>query len=88
MIAAHLAAISTPQLNLEAGQALLLLLVRWVHFLAGITWVGLLYYFNLVNTPLLKTAQPAEKGFVVTQLMPRALWWFRWASVVTVLAGV
>jgi uncharacterized membrane protein len=88
MIAAHLAAISTPQLNLEMGQALLLLLIRWVHFIAGITWVGLLYYFNLVNTPLLKTAQPSEKGFVVTQLMPRALWWFRWASVVTVLAGV
>jgi uncharacterized membrane protein len=88
MIAAYLAAIPTPQLNLEAGQALLLLLIRWVHFIAGITWVGLLYYFNLVNTPLLKTAQPGEKGFVVTQLMPRALWWFRWASVVTVLAGV
>jgi len=88
MIAAYLAAIPTPQLNLEAGQALLLLLIRWVHFIAGITWVGLLYYFNLVNTPLLKTAQPGERGFVVTQLMPRALWWFRWASVVTVLAGV
>lgn len=88
MSAAHLAAFSTPQLNLELGQALLLLLIRWVHFIAGITWVGLLYYFNLVNTPLLKTAQPSEKGFVVSQLMPRALWWFRWASVVTVLAGV
>jgi uncharacterized membrane protein len=88
MSAAHLAAISPPQLNLEAGQALLLLILRWVHFIAGITWVGLLYYFNLVNTPLLKTAQPGEKGFVVTQLMPRALWWFRWSSVVTVLAGV
>jgi uncharacterized membrane protein len=88
MIAADLAAISAPQLNLEAGQALLLLLLRWVHFIAGIAWVGLLYYFNLVNTPLLKNAQPAEKGFVVTQLMPRALWWFRYASVLTVFAGV
>jgi uncharacterized membrane protein len=88
MFAACIAAITPPQLSLDAGQALLLLVIRWVHFLAGITWVGLLYYFNLVNTPLLKTAQPAEKGFVVTQLMPRALWWFRWASVVTVFAGV
>jgi uncharacterized membrane protein len=88
MFAAGIAAITPPQLNLDAGQALLLLVIRWIHFLAGITWVGLLYYFNLVNTPLLKTAQPAEKGFVVTQLMPRALWWFRWASVVTVFAGV
>jgi uncharacterized membrane protein len=75
-------------LNLEAGQSLLFLLLRWAHFIAGITWVGLLYYFNLVNTPLLRTARPDEKGFVVTQLMPRALWWFRWSSVVTVFAGV
>lgn len=88
MLALHLAAITPPQLNLDAGPALRLLLFRWVHFIAGITWVGLLYYFNLVNTPLIKTAQPAEKGFVVTQLMPRALFWFRWASVLTVLAGV
>lgn len=88
MLAAHLAAISPPQLSLGADQALLLLLIRWTHFVAGITWVGLLYYFNLVNTPVLKVAEPGEKGFIVTQLMPRALWWFRWASVVTVLAGV
>jgi uncharacterized membrane protein len=88
MTAAHLAAIAPLHLNLDAGQALLLLLLRWAHFIAGITWVGLLYYFNLVNTPVLKFAQPGEKGFLVTQLMPRALWWFRWASVVTVLAGV
>lgn len=88
MIAAHFAALTPPQLSLDAGQALLLLFIRWVHFLAGITWVGLLFYFNLVNTPLLKTAQPGEKTFVVTQLMPRALWWFRWASVVTVFMGV
>ena len=88
MIAAQIAAITPPQLNLDAGQALLLLLIRWVHFVAAITWVGLLYYFNLVNTPLLKSAQPAEKGFVISQLMPRALFWFRWASVVTVFAGL
>lgn len=88
MYAVHIAAIVPPRLSLDAGPALLLLILRWVHFIAGITWVGLLYYFNLVNAPLVKVAQPAEKGFVVTQLMPRALWWFRWASVVTVLAGV
>jgi uncharacterized membrane protein len=88
MIAVHFAAISVPQLNLDAGPALLLLVLRWIHFIAGIIWVGLLYYFNLVNIPLLKVAGPPEKGFVVTKLMPRALWWFRWASVVTVFVGV
>ena len=88
MFAAHLALITPPQLSLQADQSLLLMFIRWVHFIAGITWVGLLYYFNLVSTPVLKAASPQDKGFLVTQLMPKALWWFRWASVVTVLAGV
>ncbi len=88
MFAAKIAAITPPQLTLDASSALFFLLLRWVHFIAGILWVGLLYYFNLVNIPLVKAAQPAEKAFVITQLMPRALWWFRWSSVVTVLAGV
>lgn len=88
MFAAQVAAFTPPQLSLDFDSSLFLLVLRWVHFIAGITWVGLLYYFNLVNIPLVKVAQPAERGFVVTQLMPRALWWFRWASVVTVFAGV
>jgi uncharacterized membrane protein len=88
MSVADFAAIVPPQLNLDAGPALVYLVLRWIHFVAGILWVGLLYYFTLVNAPLLKIAQPAEKNFLVTQLAPRALWWFRWSSVVTVLAGV
>lgn len=88
MFPALFALISPPQLSIEAGSALLLLFIRWVHFIAGITWVGLLYYFVLVNTPVLQKAQPSERSFVITQLMPRALWWFRWSSVVTVFAGI
>ena len=65
-----------------------LMLVRWVHFLAGITWVGLLYFFNLVNVPFLKELDGPTRGRVVPLLMTRALWWFRWSSVVTVLAGI
>jgi len=65
-----------------------LMLVRWVHFLAGITWVGLLYFFNLVNGPFLKELDGPTRGRVVPLLMTRALWWFRWSSVVTVLAGI
>jgi len=62
--------------------------LRWVHFIAGITWVGLLYFFNLVNVPFLLQLDAPTRGKVVPLLMPRALWWFRWASVVTVLAGI
>ena len=67
---------------------LLQLLLRWIHFSAGITWVGLLYFFNLVNTPFMKEVDGSTRLKVVTLLMPRALWWFRWTAVVTVLAGI
>lgn len=63
------------------------LVLRWIHFVAGITWIGLLYFFNLVNVPLMKALDGPTKGKVVPQLMPRALWWFRWSAVITVLAG-
>jgi uncharacterized membrane protein len=63
-------------------------MLRWVHFIAGITWVGLLYYFNLVNIPFMKEVEGPTRSKVVTSLLPRALWWFRWAAVVTVLAGI
>lgn len=66
----------------------LLMLFRWAHFVAGITWMGLLYFFNLVNVPFMKEIDPPTRSKVVPALMPRALWWFRWSSVVTVLAGI
>jgi uncharacterized membrane protein len=70
------------------GDATFLMIVRWVHFLAGITWIGLLYFFNLVNVPFLKELDAPTRGRVVPSLMPRALWWFRWSALVTVLAGL
>ena len=70
-----------------AGQTVLVAL-RWLHFIAGITWVGLLYFFNLVNIPFQRELDPKTRLAVVPNLMPKALWWFRWSSVVTVLAGI
>ena len=72
----------------EGFTPLLQLVLRWIHFIAGITWVGLLYFFNLVNTPVLKETDGSTRSKIVTLMLPRALWWFRWASVVTVLAGI
>jgi uncharacterized membrane protein len=78
-----------PHIALPAGLTPHLQLgLRWIHFIAGITWVGLLYFFNLVNTPFLKEIDASTRSKVVPVLMPRALWWFRWSAVVTVLAGV
>ena len=65
-----------------------LMVVRWIHFLAGITWIGLLYFFNLVNVPFMKGLDPTTKGKVLPDLMTRALWWFRMSAALTVLAGI
>jgi len=78
----------SPRITLPGGPPLEQLVLRWTHFVAGITWVGLLYFFNLVSAPVLKEADASTRSGIVTQVMPHALWWFRWASVVTVLAGI
>src|SRR5262247_4023760 len=65
----------------------LLFLLRWIHFLAGITWIGLLYYFNLVQVPFFaETDAPVRTG-AIQKLVPRALWWFRWGAMITFLTG-
>jgi uncharacterized membrane protein len=69
------------------------ILLRWVHIVAGIIWVGLLYFFNLVGMPAMKQLEPAvlEPAVRVKMyqvLMGRAMWWFRWSAVFTVLAGL
>ena len=63
-------------------------LVRWIHFLAGITWIGLLYFFNLINAAFLKSLDGPTKNNVIPKLMPAALNWFRHGATVTVLAGI
>lgn len=63
-------------------------LFRWGHFLAGITWIGILYYFNFVQTEYFKEAEDAHRSGAIQKLVPRALWWFRWAAMFTFLTGV
>ncbi len=64
------------------------LIVRWLHVVAGITWVGHLYFFNFVNVQLQAALDDATKKSVNPQLLPRALWWFRWGAMITFLAGL
>ena len=64
------------------------ILARWLHFLAGVMWIGLLYYFNFVQVPALKAAAADNTAVGITRhVAPRALFYFRWASLVTWLAG-
>jgi uncharacterized membrane protein len=63
---------------------------RWLHILAGVMWIGLLYYFNFVQVDALKAAaadSPPTGAGITKHVAPRALFFFRWAAVVTVLAG-
>ena len=63
----------------------------WLHVFAGITWIGLLYYFNFVQVQALSDAASDDEGpsgaAITRYVAPRALWWFRWAALVTWLAG-
>jgi uncharacterized membrane protein len=69
-----------------------LFLLRWFHFLAGITWIGMLYYFNFVQTPFFASKfvadnAPVRSGIVRGGLLDNALWWFRWGAMFTFITG-
>ena len=64
------------------------LLLRWLHIVAGIMWIGMLWFFNFVNGPFQGALDAETKGKVGPQLMPRALWWFRWGAAFTWVSGV
>src|SRR5210317_152071 len=65
--------------------------IVWIHVLAGVTWIGLLYYFNFVQVPALAEAVADEGGpggaGITKYVAPRALWWFRWGALLTWLSG-
>ena len=61
--------------------------MRWLHILAGVMWIGLLWYFNFVQTPSMPQIPDEQKPAVSKVIAPRALWWFRWAAAATVVTG-
>lgn len=65
-----------------------LFVLRWLHFLFGVTWIGLLYYFNFVQGAFFAETDAATKSGAIQKLVPRALWWFRWAALFTVITGI
>jgi len=70
------------------GQNSLAFLLRWAHLLAGMVWIGLLYYFNFIQGEYFKEADSGAKSDVIQKLVPNALWWFRWGAVFTFLTGI
>jgi uncharacterized membrane protein len=63
-------------------------LFRWAHVLFGITWIGMLYYFNFVQGEYFKEAEADAKADAMKKLAPRALWWFRWGAMFTFITGL
>jgi uncharacterized membrane protein len=64
------------------------LIFRWLHVLAGVMWIGHLWFFNFVNGQVAKTYDADSKKKVVPELMPRALYWFRWGAAYTFITGI
>jgi uncharacterized membrane protein len=64
------------------------LLLRWIHVVVGVLWIGHLYFFNFVNAHVAKTYDADSKKKVVPELMPRALYWFRWGAAWTWITGI
>ena len=73
------------ELFTQAGAALA---SRWLHIASGVTWIGLLYYFNFVQVPSFAQFEAAARTDAISKLVPRALWWFRWGAVATVATGI
>ncbi|MBT8063383.1 MAG: urate hydroxylase PuuD [Gammaproteobacteria bacterium] len=75
------------ELALLQGNALAFLF-RWIHLLAGVAWIGLLWYFNFVQGEYFKEAEASAKTDAIRKLVPRALWWFRWGAMFTFISGL
>jgi len=61
---------------------------RWLHVVVGITWIGLLYYFNFVQTPAFAELDADARNKAMDKITWRALWWFRWSAMATLLTGI
>jgi uncharacterized membrane protein len=72
----------------QGGGAAEFIVLRWLHLVFGIIWIGLLYFFNLVGVPTMKQLEPAARGKVYPVLMSRAMAWFRWSAMITIVVGV
>jgi uncharacterized membrane protein len=75
-------------LSFPQGAANEQIALRWLHITAGIIWIGLLYFFNLIGFPTMRRLEGPVRVKVIAEMMPRAMWWFRWSALVTVVMGL
>ena len=83
-----LVALVTAQVSFPHGGSIAeQLALRWMHFVAGIMWIGFLYFFNFVSGPVMREMDATGRSRAYASLIPKAMWWFRWSAVVAWLAG-
>ncbi len=66
----------------------LIMILRWIHFFAGVAWIGHLYYFNFVQGAFFAEIDAPVKNIAFSKLVPKALWWFRWGAMGTFISGL
>jgi len=74
--------------NLTFGKGFWLFVVRWLHVISGVLWIGLLYYFNFVQIPNMAKIPDEQKPAISKVIAPAALFWFRWAAMSTIIFGI
>jgi uncharacterized membrane protein len=74
--------------NLTFGKGFWLFVVRWLHVISGVMWIGLLYYFNFVQIPNMPKIPDEQKPAIGKVIAPAALFWFRWAAMSTIIFGI
>lgn len=70
------------------GQLFWAFIFRWLHVISGVLWIGILYYFNLVQIPMMPKIPDDQKPAVSKFIAPEALWYFRWAAMSTIVTGL
>ena len=74
--------------GITMGHSFATFLVRWLHVLSGVMWIGLLYYFNFVQIPNMPNIPDDQKPAIGKVIAPAALWWFRWGAMATIITGL
>jgi uncharacterized membrane protein len=88
VLAIGVAAIYVGCLHGSLDQGFWLFITRWLHVVAGVMWIGLLWYFNFVQVPTMPSVPAELKPGVTKYIAPAALFWFRWAAMATIILGI
>jgi uncharacterized membrane protein len=88
VLAAVVLGIHWSQTGVTFDEGFWLFVMRWLHIISGVMWIGLLWYFNFVSTPTMPAIPADLKPALGKYITPAALWWFRWAAMVTIFFGI